>query len=67
MEHSLTFSANVQGVLHSVFQACSLHGKSSQNDKQKAQTKLSVHDVSERKKKETKSVSLENQNVIEPC
>ena len=36
-----------------------------QNDKQKAQTKLSFHDVSAAKTRE--SVNLENQNVTELC
>ena len=43
-----------------------MHGKSPQNDKQKAQMKLSFHNVSATKTKR-ESVSLENQNVTELC
>ena len=57
---------NKQGILQVVFKACSMHGQSPQNDKQKAQTKLSFHNVSATKTKR-ESVSLENQNVTELC
>jgi len=41
----------MQGILQFVSKACSMHGKSPQNDKQKAQTKLSFHNVSATKTK----------------
>ena len=58
--------AKNQGIHQFVFKVSSIHGKSPQNDKQKAQTKLSLHSVSATKTKR-ESVSLENQNGTEHC
>ena len=58
-----TFGRKLQGVLQVVFQACSLHGKGPQNDKQNAQMKFSFHGVSERKtKNRVGELQLKNQN-----